>query len=161
MQLQSFAFKVLYRTIPCRVYLSQIKVVHEETCSRCAARDDLCHFFFKCPSVKDFWDSLASWMGGQKRIQDFPDGLTEEEFLLGIVEGEGDHSLLNYIMLYARFYIHKKSIFTAEDPSLFQFLSELKSRLIIERLCCLREGSFQRRFEGWNTFLDNLYIFWG
>lgn len=63
-QLQSFAFRTMYRTIPCRVYLNQIKVSDSESCPRCADRDDLFHFFFECQCIKEFWDSLATWMGG-------------------------------------------------------------------------------------------------
>lgn len=70
-----------------------------------AERDDMFHFFFECPCVKLFWDSLATLMGGKEGIQEFPEDLTEEEFILSIIYREGDWSLLNYIILYANFYI--------------------------------------------------------
>lgn len=154
-QLQSFAFKILYRIIPCKVYLSQIKIVESEGCPRCAERDDLFHYFFECPCVKSFWDSLATWIGEMEGIGDFPEDLTEEEFMLGIISRKGDPSLLNFIILCAKFYIYKVSTFNLGEPELFQFLLELKSRLSIERLCCMAEASFNRRFKKWMAFYNS------
>lgn len=50
----------------------------------------------------------------------------------------------------------KMSIFQPGDLDLFQFLLELKTRLLIEKLCSLAEGSFSKRFRKWNLFYHNL-----
>lgn len=155
-QLQSFALKIFYRIIPCRVYLYRLKVVDSESCVLCAERDDIFHFFFECPSVNDFWDSLATWMGGREGIPEFPQDLTEEEFLLGILEREGDQSLINYIFLFAKFYIYKIRVFALGEPDLMQFLLELKNRLSVERACCFSEASYSRRFKKWEIFYNDL-----
>lgn len=155
-QLQSFHFRIMYRVIPCRVYLAQIKIRDSDACVRCAEQDDLFHFFFECPCVKDFWDSLATWMGGMEGVRDFPDDLTEEEFLLGIVSRPGDFSLFNYILLCAKFYVYKVTVFQAGEPDLYQFLVDLKNRLEIERLICYADASFSKRFKRWLTFYQHL-----
>lgn len=155
-QLQSFAWKIMYRIIPNRVFLHRLKVVESEDCPRCARRDDLFHFFFECGQVKDFWDSLATWMGGMQGIPEFPNDLTEEEFLLGITDRQGDYSLTNYIIFFAKFYIYKMTVFGLGEPDLMQFLLELKSRLSIERKCCFSEASYSRRFKKWEPFYTNL-----
>lgn len=62
-QLQTFAFKIWYRIIPCKVFPKQLRVLERENCARCTEKDDLFHFFFECPIVKTFWDNLATWMG--------------------------------------------------------------------------------------------------
>lgn len=56
-QLQSIAYKIRCRIIPCRVYLHRLKVVDTECCPLCAERDDIFHFLFECPSVNSFWNS--------------------------------------------------------------------------------------------------------
>lgn len=155
-QLQSFMFRVFYRVIPCRVYLAQIKVQESEGCPRCADRDDMLHFFFECQVVHSFWDSLATWLGGKQGVKPFPEDLAEEELLLGVVDREGDYSLFNYILLLAKFYIYKTTIFGLGDPELFQFLIELKSRLSTERKCCYAKGSFHERFRKWDSFFNDL-----
>lgn len=125
-QLQSFSFHMFYRTNPCRAYLNQIRAVDSEICLRCAERDDIFHFLFECQCVKEFWDNLATWMDGRQGVQPFPDDLTEEEFLLGVVERDGNFSLFNFIILCAKFYVYKTTTFALGDPSLIQFLLEQK-----------------------------------
>lgn len=110
-QLQSFMFKLMYRITPCRVFLHRIKVVDSDTCERCALQEDLFHFFFECQVIKEFCDSLASWLEGKRGIRPFLDDLTEEELLLGIVDREGNYSLINYIILLTKFYIYKITVF--------------------------------------------------
>lgn len=154
-QLQNFAFRTWYRTLPCKVYLHQLRIADSDNCHRCAEKDDIFHFLFECPAVKSFWDSLASWMDGREGSTHFPDDLTEEEFLLGIIDRPGDQSLLNYIILCAKFYVYKTSVFSQTDPDLFQFLLELKNRLSVERLCCYADHSFARRFESWVPFFED------
>lgn len=136
--------------------MAQIKILETEACFRCAEPDDLFHFFFECPCVKDFWDSLATWMGGMEGVGEFPEDLTEEEFLLGIVNRSGDFSLINYIILCAKFYVYKVSVFQLGDPDLYQFLVDLRSRLEVERLSCFSDASFDRRFKRWLTFYQHL-----
>lgn len=155
-QLQSFVFKILYRIIPCRLYLHQLKIVDSENCVLCAGRDDMFHFFFECPSVNTFWESLASWMVGKDGIAEFPQNLTEEQFLLGIIGRPDDISLINYIILLAKFYIYKVRVFELGEPDLLQFLLELKNRLSVERACCFSEASYARRFKKWEVFYNDL-----
>lgn len=155
-QLQSFHFRILYRVIPCRAYLYQIKISESDTCEKCAARDDMFHFFFECPCTKEFWDSLATWLGGKDGVREFPDDLTEEEFMLGIVSRKGDYSLINYIILCAKFYVYKMKTFQLGDPDLYQFLVELKGRMDIERLTSLSDSSFPKRFKKWIRFFQDL-----
>lgn len=155
-QLQSFVYKILYRVIPCRVYLHRLKVVNSEDCTICAGRDDMIHFFFDCPPVKDFWDSVATWMGGKEGISEFPDDLTEEQFLLGILGNRDKLTLINYIILVAKFYIYKIRVFGTGEPDLMQFLLELKNRLSVERACCFSEASYARRFKRWEKFYNDL-----
>lgn len=114
------------------------------------------HFFFECQVVKGFWDSLATWIGGKVGIPEFPEDLAEEEFLLGIIERQGDFSLLNYVILLAKFYIYKTTLFGLGNPDLFQFLVELKGRLTTERLCCFADASFTKRFRRWEDFFNDL-----
>lgn len=154
-QLQSFSFRIMYRTIPCRVYLNQIKVVESEICLRCAERDDLFHFLFECQCIKEFWDNLATWLEGRQGVQPFPDDLTEEEFLLGVVERSEDFSLFNFILLCAKFYIYKMTTFNLGEPDLLQFILELKNRLSVERLCCFEDYSFNKRFKKWEVFFND------
>lgn len=154
-QLQNFMFRIAYRIIPTQVYLQQLRVVDSELCSHCSLRDDLLHFFFECHSVKAFWDSLATWIDANQEVMDFPEDLTEEEFLLGTSSTAFPHLLLNYIMMWAKFYIYKVKIFGNGGTDLFQFLLELKDRLSLERLACISDSSYRKRFRKWEPFYNS------
>lgn len=82
------------------------------------------------PTVKQFWDSLATWVDGREGVRAFPDDLTEEEFLLGIVSREGDYSLINYLILYAKFYIYKTSVFLWGRSGLLPLFSGTQESII-------------------------------
>lgn len=154
-QLQNFMFRVAYRIIPTNVYLNRLRVVDSELCRDCNRRDDLLHFFIDCEHVNPFWDSLATWMDQNDEVMDFPEDLSEEEFLLGTTVALPSHYLFNFIIMWAKFYVYKTKIFGNRTLDLFQFLLELKSRLTVERLACFADGSYNRRFRRWQNFLDS------
>lgn len=147
--------KVIFLVGPDDVRI-RVKVVDNELCPRCPERDDIFNFFFECPAVKAFWDSLATWLDGYKGVRHFPDNLTEEEFLFGIINRWEDYSLIIYIILYAKFSIYKTLGFKLGDPDIFLFLMELKNRLDIEWQCCYADASFNKRFKKWLEFSTDL-----
>lgn len=149
-------FRIAYRVIPTQVYLHRIRVVDSEICVACQRRDDLLHFFLECPDVKDFWDSLATWMDNNEYIMNFPEDLSEEEFLLGTTTADPNHYLFNYVLMWAKFYVYKKSIFGSKEYDLLEFLLELKSRLTTERLACFHDSSYRKRFKRWESFYNSL-----
>lgn len=154
-QLQNFSFRILHRVLPCQVYLKQIRVSQSNLCTRCGETDDLLHFLFECPRVNAFWQSLFSWLEVFENSIEIPD-LSEEYFLLGFVNSLEDISLLNYIFLYAKFYVYKNSLFNEGKVDLFEFLLELKFRLRIERACCFKDMSYEKRFKNWEDFYQKL-----
>lgn len=156
-QLQNFMLRIAYRIIPTRVYLTRIRVVDSDLCQECLLRDDLLHFFFECKGAKFFWDSLATWIDQNAEVMNFPEDISEEEFLLGTSIALPSHYLFNFIMMWAKFYVYKTKIYGNGDLDMFQFLLELKSRLTMERLACLADRSYNRRFRRWQAFLDSFY----
>lgn len=154
-QLQNFMFRIAYRIIPTKVYLHRIHVVDSDLCQFCLRRDDLLHFFFECVEVRPFWDSIVAWIDQNEEVMDFPENLSEEEFLLGSSLNLPSHYLLNYITMWAKFYVYKTRIFGHGKPDFFQFLLELKNRLNVEKLACLFDGSYNRRFRRWENFYNS------
>lgn len=105
--------------------------------------------------VEAFWQSLLSWIEAFDENIDIPE-LSEEFFLLGFVDSIEDNSLLNYIFLYAKFYVYKNSLYNKGKVDLFSFLGELKSRLNVERGCCFKDFSYVKRFKRWEEFFQRL-----
>lgn len=96
-QLPNFMFRIAYHIIPTQLYLHRICVVDLEICNACQRRDDLLHFLLECPEVKYFWDSLATWMDNNTHIMNFPEDISEEEFLLGTTTTNASHYLFNFV----------------------------------------------------------------
>lgn len=154
-QLQNFMNRIAYRIIPTRVYLHRICVVDSELCSVCSDRDEMLHFLFECDAVKPFWDSLATWIDQNEEIMDFPEDLTEEDFLLGTSNKTSEHYLFNFVIMWAKFYVYKTKVFGNGQLDLLQFLAELKNRLALERLACFQDLSYTKRFKRWETFYNS------
>lgn len=154
-QLQNFMYRIAYRVIPTQVYLHQIKVADSDTCPACHGLDDLLHFLFECPKVKEFWDSLATWVDANEHVMNFPEDLSEEEFLLGTTTANAKHYLFNYILMCAKFFVYKESTFGNRQYDLLTFLIELKGRLTIERMACFSRSTFQKRFQRWEPFYNS------
>lgn len=62
-------------------------------------------------------------MDNNSEVSDFPDDLTEEQFLLGINQTSTDTSLVKYIMVWGKFYVYKTSIFGDGRFDICQFLN--------------------------------------
>lgn len=155
-RLQSFQFRVLHRTIPCNVYLQQIRVKESKTCSFCNDWDDLIHFFYYCPATVEFWDSVALWLSSNSETVTFPEDIEETDFLFGL-QGKGENERrLNLILLYGRFYIYKQKVFNNGELDTYKFLIELKNLLLIEKLACIQEGTRKRKFAFWEIFFQEL-----
>lgn len=54
-KLQSFAFKLAHRLIPCRHFLHKMRIRESEECVVCMERDTILHFFYECGRVQRFW----------------------------------------------------------------------------------------------------------
>merc|ERR1711963_301810 len=111
---------------------------HEET---------LCHLFWECQFVQKFWKDLETLL----RLKCY--NCSGFSFKLDLVifgssEGIRTDTAVDFIILYAKFYIYKCR-FTDNIPDLLLFLRDLKNRLVIEKLSAIRrnkDGQFQLRW---------------
>lgn len=60
-KLQSFQYKILHRTIPCNVYLKQIRIKDSDWCPFCDESDTITDFIFSCSNVQPFWEAICAW----------------------------------------------------------------------------------------------------
>lgn len=146
-KLQSFAYKLIFRLTPCNKYLHMIGIKDNPKCSFCPEIDNIPHFFCRCIRVKPFWSSLHDWFS--QYLDCSLSHLSEIEVILGLSSREPQQKLLNWVLMYAKFYIQKKKLFYAANISLIEFLAELKVKLSIEKRACLWEGK-PKKFQCWN-----------
>lgn len=152
-RLQALQFKVFYRIIPCRLYLKTIRVLDLDRCGFCPQVDSIQHFLMECPSTRDLWNKVATWLrkaGGLDLT-----ALSPEEILLGTLLPAKSAPMLNFIALFTKAYIHRQKLFYTGELSLLGLLGELKKKLRIEQLICRLEGRY-RRFTKWERVFQAL-----
>lgn len=152
-KMQSFAYKIAYRLIPCNRYLFQVRLKQSDLCEYCGETDNLSHFFLKCEQVKSFWDSLSQW---SERYLDFSlSNLNEVERLFGIIGSRRNPRITNWLVLQAKFFIQKRRLFFQGNLPLIAFLREIRSALHIEKKACFAENKI-RKFCPWQHLYDVL-----
>lgn len=152
-KLQSLQYKIFHRTIPCRRYLSTIRVVESDKCQFCPEVDTIRHFLLDCPYSKRLWNMIADWSWRTNG----PDiaSLSPEEILLGAVLPTKTAPMLNYISLFTKAFIHRQKLFFNGDMGLIGWLGELKKKLLMEECICRSEGRAQS-FARWRSVLQAL-----
>lgn len=152
-RLQAFAFKMVYRLTPCNKYLRQVRIMDSSTCSFCDEIDSISHFFLKCKTVRPFWEQLFQW------CEDFLDlplaDLNEAELLLGVTKAGRNQRIVNWMILFAKYFIQKRKLFSQGSIPLIVFLREVRTKVHIERRACWRENKI-RKFKPWQRLYDAL-----
>lgn len=152
-KLQSFAFKIIYRLTPCNKYLHTIRICESPTCPSCGEIDSISHFFYSCTKVKAFWLQVGRWCEGYVNLP--LSGITMPQFILGVTHHARAPKIINWILLMAKFYIHRQRLFHSANFSLIGFLAEMKSHLLTERKACFLENK-ENKFRVWRQLLAAL-----
>lgn len=96
-------------------------------CSFCAIEDSISHFFLKCDKAQQFWCSLHLWCESHLDIS-IPQ-LSVTEMLLRITRSINARKLVNWIILPAKFFIHRNKLFHDYNLSLIAFLAEMCAKI--------------------------------
>lgn len=155
-KLQSFQFRILHRLITCKKYLHSINMHENGSCPFCGEKDSISHFFLTCSKVTGFWENLGGWCQSHLNLQ--LSSLTKTEKLLGLLNVNGNtrtFKVINWILLTAKYYIHRQRLFHEGEVSLIAFLSEAKNKLSTEKLICTQEGN-PNKFKIWEKMLKIL-----
>ena len=67
------------------------------------------HFFIACPAVHKFLGRIKNWV---KTVLEYDaEELSDKDYLLGFVGGRESGRTVNYIFLWAKFYIYRQRLF--------------------------------------------------
>lgn len=148
-KIQSFHYRIAHRIITCNKYLCDIKVKQDPSCALCGGKDTLIHFFISCPNIKAFWRKLMDWCDSFLGVN--LEFLSDCETILGMTNENGNpgtFKLINWLLLTAKFYIHRQRLFHKGETCLIAFLAEARRKLCVERIACQREG-MPKKFKIW------------
>lgn len=156
-KLQSFHYRITHRLITCNKYLYTIRIHKDGACSTCGAQDTLTHFFVTCGAVTKFWSKLSEWC--QNHLGFSLASLSNQEKILGLPDENGNRQSfkrINWLLLTAKFYLHRQRLFHNGELSLIAYLAEIKAKLQTERQACFSEARPQK-FKTWEPIFKILY----
>jgi hypothetical protein len=151
-KVQTFQYRILHNTIPCNQWLYNIKIKNSNICNFWDKIYDIIDFFLYCPKVKEFWEYWYNWWSNINtiKIHNCPD--LSECILFGFPGNEENTLVLNYCIIYTKYYIYIKKLFNNNNLELHACLTQIKQALNVEQNICNRQNKSHK----FNKFL-NLY----
>ena len=150
-KIESFQYRILHRTITCRKRLHEMRLVESPLCTVCQCLDDLSHFFFYCNYVSNFWNSIISWINS---VLNSSISLNEFDILFGLTGSDDASTVMNFLILHAKFFIHRQRIQDIHELHIIAFKNQLKVKLTIEKIICEREKPW--KFAKFQPLLNSL-----
>ena len=155
-QLQSFQYKILLRIFPCNWYVSKFDRNVRIICSFChEVTDDICHYFFECSMCRHFWENLQDWLINKMMIDDMPSLINRKNVILGLCSESNDVSVINCILLHAKWFIFTKKYNKAHSINFIEFVNMLRVKVDIN-LTISRHQNNQAMSQKMSTLLSLL-----
>lgn len=152
-KLQSFAFKIAHRLIPCAHFLKKIRIRESEECQECKEVDTITHYLFDCMEVQQFWQRVVKWFDDFTHIS--LENISKAHFMFGIPKSSRNCKTVNWILLVTKFFIQRQKLFNNGKLHLIHFLAHIKEKLITEKRVCTMEGK-PRKFNKWQHLFSVL-----
>ena len=140
--LQWFQISINHNILVTNKLLYQMKINNDALCTFCqTSKESIIHLFWKCNKIQQFIRSVVAWLNAFNIQCD----ISEKYFLFGLQEEHKFTKVLNFILLYAKYYIylarckkqtltlnvfqkklkvmykvHKEIAFTHEEDDIFQ-----------------------------------------
>ena len=148
---REFQYKILNRILPLNDFLFKIGKSNSPLCSFCqSSEENMSHFFFHCPLVANFWQSVKHLLGGYELI--------EREVIPGITDTVENVFLKNHLILLGKQHIfrckHNNSL-----PSAISFTKTLKAVFDSERLIAKENNKINLHYDKWKDLLGYLLSF--
>ena len=135
-------------------FLHRINLIDNNTCSLCTEYPGtIKHLFFECEKVKQFWNLFKEWLNGVTHIEV---DINNEKML--ILSWHKKNSLLNYLLVVAKYYIYKAK-FVQESIRILGFKAILKKNFEEEKYIAKINDKYTKFLGKWlslYTVLNNM-----
>ena len=133
-----------------------MKIFDNPICKFCNSIDSITHFYLFCTKTREFWKYFFNWWNRISNIKISNECLElDESIIFGFQIMEEEFKVLNYCILYAKFYIYKHKIWGDNEIHLYEYLCELKVAIKIEKFINIKNGTM-KHFSKFNHILENL-----
>lgn len=154
-KLQSFQYSILHRIITCRKRLCDMRIINSNSCEICPnTTDTLSHFFLECGYVQEFWNSIKMWLCSISNDIAGTFQIDWKNILFGLDGGSDVTLACNYIIVYAKYFIHRHRLQSNHSLVFRKFQLELRYKLSIERSIAKKNKT--RHFNKFMQIYENL-----
>ena len=131
-QLRWFQYRLIHRILPTQRYLYLRKLSNDPICNLCnESEQDICHLFFDCPIVLEFWSKLEDLLK-DKCLHCRNIRISQRLVMFGYLENFVSDTVFDYIILIGKFFLYKCKL-NDQIPTIEHFILTLKGRYKIER----------------------------
>jgi hypothetical protein len=147
-----FQTRLIYRILPTNRYLFLCKIVSNDCCTFCnLERETISHLFWSCGITQIFWKDLIHRMTEGNTSNNLK--LSEEFILFGTSQNIQTDSVLDFIILCAKFFLYKCKLENSL-PRLHCFLKVLQHAYTVEKRIFWLKGKSEQFDEAWLSYLD-------
>ena len=154
-KIQTFQYRLIHRIIPCNKWLHNIKIKNSPECNYCNNTDNLPHFFLQCPEVKVFWNYWLKWWESTSKLYIRNNQELHELILFGFPGTTDIIHVLNFCILYTKYYIYIQRLYNNNKLDLYTCLIQLKDALKMEHNICIGQNK-EKNFERFNIIYENI-----
>jgi len=158
-KIQSFQYRINHRILNCNYWLKQIKIKDSNICQYCNHIDTIEHYLIQCYTTKQFWKSFRNWWSGLTENCDIfhIDFSINDEInvIFGFPGGTEDIAVLNYCIIYAKYFIYLQKINDKQSIDFYSFLPFLKHKLKIIKTINQKNNT-EHRFQKYDKIYVNL-----
>ena len=153
-KLRSFQYKYLMRIIPNNNFLYKININSSSLCDFCNMYVETNkHLFWECQLSRGLWTELEVYLN-EKQIEI---KLDYTIISLGYMDQSSYSSLLNCILIYAKYFIFKNK-YEKTSPSCSHFKNYLKCQENIERVIALAKDKLAEHENKWNQLQLVIFV---
>ena len=152
-QLQWFQTRLLHRILPTGKYLALCKIINSSNCVFCENEvETLNHLFWNCNYVSNFWNKLLRMLH-EKCEHCTRMNFNQQLILFGVAENVFTDQPIDFIILYAKFYIYKWKLQKIK-PDVDIFIQQLKYRYPIEKSLAATRGKLITFEQNWKLYMN-------
>jgi hypothetical protein len=146
-KLRNFQYKLLHMILPTNSLLKKMGIKETDLCSFCnSQKDSLIHIYSECDKLKDFWSDINDFLDTILKDDSQDLVLDKSTIVLGYCEKENWSSLVNFIILFAKHYIHC-CYWTSKQPTFDVFFIKLKYHHDIELEIAMANNNLEKHIQ--------------
>ncbi len=153
--MQSFQYKIIYKTLAWNECLKNNNIKMENPCSFCNNVDSISYFIIDCSTNTLFWKRVAKWWEARTGFN-----TREENHTHGFPGGNDDAIVIKYCILYVNHYVYLEKLKERNKKKRFNvnilgYLCHFKYTLKVEKNICIKKNQIVK-FDKFNVIFENL-----